>query len=195
VVVSLFSDRKHDSQSRSNFWPDHATARISHYVIPLFNDYAQCHDNLWDRLYQCFSTFMLQRNLPQMVAFLLGPYAVVQMFILLSVTKPVKQWYCYDHIELWLRISSQGGSVLSGGTPAAPRATLGFRGTPFEKHWLVCCFVWKAETPSPRYIHCYATISEKKHLHSAVRCCEFPLSIYHCPANYRHSRFFQESLF
>jgi len=62
-------------------------------------------------LNQCFSTFLLQWNLPQMFALLMEPYATV------------KQWYCYYHIELWLRISSQAIWVSFGGTVAAARGT------------------------------------------------------------------------
>jgi len=32
-------------------------------------------------LCQCFSTFLLQRNLPQMFALLMEPYAMVQVYI------------------------------------------------------------------------------------------------------------------
>jgi len=33
--------------------------------------------------------------------------------------KPVKQWYCNNRTELWLRISSQAISVCFGGTPGS----------------------------------------------------------------------------
>jgi len=42
--------------------------------------------------------------------------------------KPLKQWYCYKRIKLWLRISSQAISFRFGGT-------LRFHRTPVEKHW------------------------------------------------------------
>jgi len=52
---------------------------------------------------QCFSTFLLQRNLAQLFALLVEPYATV------------KQWYCYIRTELWLRISYQAGTEFMGG--------------------------------------------------------------------------------
>jgi len=50
-------------------------------------------DNVWLRhtathtLLHCFPTFFLQRNLPQMFGFLMEPYAMIQMSILLQ-----RQW-------------------------------------------------------------------------------------------------------
>jgi len=40
-----------------------------------------------------------------MFALLMEPYATV------------KQWYCYNRVELWLQISSQAISVCFGATP------------------------------------------------------------------------------
>ena len=48
--------------------------------------------------------------------------------------KPVKQWYCHNCIELWLRISSQTIWSVSAEPLAAIRWTLRFRGTPVEKY-------------------------------------------------------------
>jgi len=62
-------------------------------------------DTHFKSLVQCFSTFLLQRNLSQMFALLMEPYATV------------KQWYCYNRVELWLQISSQAISVCFGATP------------------------------------------------------------------------------
>jgi len=45
-----------------------------------------------DRFYclqQCFSTFLLQENLPQMFALLMEPYAMIQVFILLQSYRTV----------------------------------------------------------------------------------------------------------
>ena len=42
--------------------------------------------------------------------------------------------YCYNRVELWLRISSQAISVCFGGTLIATRRTMRFSGTPVEKH-------------------------------------------------------------
>jgi len=36
------------------------------------------------------------------------PYAMIRVSF---HNKPVKQWYCYNRIELWLQISSQAISV------------------------------------------------------------------------------------
>ena len=60
-----------------------------------------------DGVRQCFSTFLLQRNLPQIFALLMEPYATV------------KQWYFYNRIELWLRITSQVFNVFFEATPGS----------------------------------------------------------------------------
>jgi len=54
-----------------------------------------------------------------MFALFMEPYAMIQCL------------YCYNHIELWLRISSQAISVCFG-------EILRFRGTPVEKHSSKC---------------------------------------------------------
>jgi len=64
---------------------------------------------------QCFSTFLLQRNLPQCLHCSWNP---MQWSKCLSFcNKPVKQWYGYNCTVLWLRIPSQAISVCFGRTP------------------------------------------------------------------------------
>jgi len=41
--------------------------------------------------------------------------------------KPVKQWYCYNRIELWLRNSSQAISVCFGGIPGSHSRNPGWK--------------------------------------------------------------------
>jgi len=51
-------------------------------------DAAQSHrsnDAFTDSLAQCFSTFLLQRNLPQMFALLMEPYATVKQYTTTNV--------------------------------------------------------------------------------------------------------------
>ena len=64
---------------------------------------------------QCFSTFLLQRNLEQMFALLVEPYVIIQVSILLQ------------RIELWLLISSQAISIPFGGTPGSHSRNPGWK--------------------------------------------------------------------
>jgi len=68
------------------------------------------------------------------------------MRVIYSDKDTVKQCYCYNRIELWLRISSQEFQSGSVQPLAATRGTLRFRGTPVEKHWstfttVMCNFI------------------------------------------------------
>jgi len=46
----------------------------------------------------------------------------------------VKQWYCYNRIELWLRISSQAITVCFGETPGSRSRNPGWKTLPYEVH-------------------------------------------------------------
>jgi len=64
---------------------------------------------------QCFSTFLLQRSLPKIFAFLMKRYAIIEVSILLQPHRTV--------IANFVQVIS----VCFGGTPAATRGTLRFR--------------------------------------------------------------------
>jgi len=67
---------------------------------------------------QCFSTFLLQRNLPQLFALLMEPYAMIQVSKLLQAHRTVVGDFVPGNFGLF------SVEVLA--------AT---RGTPVEKHW------------------------------------------------------------
>jgi len=48
-----------------------------------------CRNKSVNNVHQCFSTFLLQRNLPQMFALLMEPYALIQVSILLQPHRTV----------------------------------------------------------------------------------------------------------
>jgi len=65
-------------------------------------------------LSQCFSIFLLQGSLPQMLALPMEPYAMIQVSILLSL---INLWNSGigRRRELWMRISSQAISISFNG--------------------------------------------------------------------------------
>jgi len=67
-----------------------------------------------------FSNFLLQRKLPQMIALLVEPYAMIQV---------TTAWNCGCEFR-YSRIRSVSVEPL-----AATYGTLRLRGTPVEKHW------------------------------------------------------------
>ena len=71
-----------------------------------------------EHLQQCFSTWLLKRNLPQMFALLMEPYAMIQVSILFSVIN-----------QMGKNVASMFYSCASSKPLAATR------GTPVEKHW------------------------------------------------------------
>jgi len=62
-------------------------------------------------LSQYFSIFLLQGSLLQMFALLTGTLCNEPSVYPTFCNKPLKQWYWYKNIELWMQISLQAISV------------------------------------------------------------------------------------
>jgi len=89
---------------------------------------------------QCVSTFLLQRNLPQM--FVLEPYAMIQVSILLSVTNLWNSGIVTTAQNCGCEFRPRQFLSVSVEPLAATHGTLRFRGNPIDKHWFMVTNLW-----------------------------------------------------